>query len=83
MIYKIINSLCPDSLKGKLVTIAQISNYSKRHVLHLDIPRQCLEFSKRDVFYCGEQTWNEIPLNIRMDPTVNFFKKKLREFLHS
>ena len=29
MIYKIINGLCPNNLKGELVTRSQISNYSK------------------------------------------------------
>ena len=83
MIYKIINGLCPANLKGKLVTRSQISNYSTRNCLHLDIPRQNLEFSKRSFFYCGAQTWNEIPLQISMSSTITTFKKKLKEFLQN
>ena len=55
MIYKIINGLCPDNLKGRLVTRSQISNYSTRNCLHLDIPRQNLQLSKNSFFYCGAQ----------------------------
>ena len=47
MIYKIINGLCPDNLKGRLATRFQISNYSTRNYLDLGIPRQNFEFSKR------------------------------------
>ena len=83
MIYKIINGLCPDNLKGKLITRSQISNYSTRNCLHLDIPRQNLEFPKRSFFYCGAQTWNKIPLQIRMSSTITTFKKKLKEFLQN
>ena len=83
MIYKIINGLCPDNLKGKLVTKSQISNYSIRNCLQLDIPRQNIEFSTRSFFYCGAQTWNEIPLQIRMSSTITTFKKKLKEFLQN
>ena len=42
MIYKLINGLYPDNLKEKFVTRSQISNYSTRNFLHLDIPRQNL-----------------------------------------
>ena len=78
MIYKKVNGLCPDNLKGKLVTRSQISNYSTRNCLHLDIPRQNLDFSKRSFFYYGAQTWNEIPLQIRMSSTITTFKRNLR-----
>ena len=50
MIYKIINGLCKDNLKGRLAIRSQISNYSTRNYLDLDIPRQNLEFSKKRVF---------------------------------
>ena len=46
LIYKITNGLCPDNLKGRLATRSQISNYSTRNYIDLDILRQNLEFSK-------------------------------------
>ena len=81
MIYKIMNGLCPDNLRGRLATRSQISNYPTRNQLDLDTPRQNLEFSKNSFFYYGEKTWNEIPLDIRMSSTITIFKRKLKEFL--
>ena len=83
MIYKIINGLCPDNLKGRLATRSQISNYSTRNYLNLDILRQNLEFFKKSFFYCGAQTWNEIPVQIKTSSTITTFKKKLKECLQN
>ena len=83
MIYKIMNGLCPDNLRGRLITRSEISNYPTRNQFDLDIPRQNLEFSKRSFFYSGAKTWNEIPLQIRMSSTINTFKRKLKEFLQN
>ena len=61
MIYKIINGLCPDNLKGRLATRSQISNYSTRNYLDLDIPRQNLEFSKKSfLLWCKDVERNPI-----------------------
>ena len=70
MIYKIMNGLCPDNLRGRLITRSQISNYPTRNQLDLDTPRQNLEFSKNCFFYSGPKTWNEVPLEIRMSSTI-------------
>ena len=67
MTYKIMNGLCPDSLRGKFITRSEISSYSTRNQLDIDIPRQNLEFSSK--------TWNEIPRNIRISPTISMFKE--------
>ena len=83
MIYKVMNGLCPDNLRGRLITRSQISNYSTRNQLDLDTPRQNLEFSKSSFFYSGVKTWNEIPLEIRMSSTITIFKRKLKEFLQN
>ena len=81
MIYKIMNGLCPDNLRVRLVTRSQISNYPIRNHLDLDTPRQNLEFSKSSFFYSGAKIWNEIPLEIRMNSTITISKRKLKEFL--
>ena len=52
-------------------------------IINFITPRQNLELSKRNFFYCGTQTWTEILLHIRVSPMITSFKKKLREFLHS
>ena len=57
----------------------KLSNYSTRNYLDLDIPRQNLEFSKKSIFYCGAQVWNEIPLQMRTSSTITTSKMKLEE----
>ena len=49
MIYRIINGLCPDNLKGRLATRSQISNYSTRSYLDLDIPRQNVYHVQKEI----------------------------------
>ena len=83
MIFKIMNGLCPDNLRGRLVTRSQISNFPTRNHLDLDTPRQNLEFSKSSFFYSGAKTWNKIPLEIRMSSTITIFKRKFKEFLQN
>ena len=82
MIYKILNGLCPDNLRGRLVSRSQISNYRTRNQLDLETPRQNLEFSKNSFFYSGAKTWNEIQLEIGSS-TITMFKRKLKEFLQN
>ena len=83
MIYKIMNGLCPDNLRGRLVTKSLISNYPTRNQLDLDTPRQNLEFSKGMFFYSGAKAWNQIPLEIRLSSTITTFKRRLKEFLRN
>ena len=56
MIYMILNGLCPDSIGRRLVLRPQLSNYSTRNQLGLDVPRLNLEFSKNNFFYSGVKT---------------------------
>ena len=55
MIYKIMNGLCPDNVRGRLVTRSQISNYPTRNQLDLDTPRQNLKFPKKSFFYSARR----------------------------
>ena len=74
MTYKMMNDLCPDSVNGRFSTMSEISSYSTRSHIDIDIPRQNLEFSYASFFYSGAKTWNEIPRNIRMSITISMFK---------
>ena len=62
---------------------SEISSYSTRNQLDIDIPRQNLEFSKGRFLHSGAKTWNEIPRNTSMSPTINTFKRNLKGFLQS
>ena len=53
MMYKILNGLCPDSLRGRYVTRSEIYSYSSRSHIDIDFPRQNLEFLKGSFIYSG------------------------------
>ena len=46
MIYKMVNGLCSDSLRGILIPRSQLSSYLTRNQVDLDITRLNFEFSK-------------------------------------
>ena len=50
MIYKTVNGRCPDNLRGRLIPSSQLSNYSTRIQLDLDIPIISLEVSIAGLF---------------------------------
>ena len=83
MTYKIMNGLCSDSLRGRFITRLEISSYSTRNHIDIDIPRRNLEFSKGSFFYSGAKIWNEIPRITMMSPTISLFKRNLKEFLQN
>ena len=79
MTYKIVNNLCPESLQGKFTLSFQISAYETRSYYDISIPKQYIEFFKRNVHYSAIKLWNEIPLQIRTNPTISAFKRKLKK----
>ena len=83
MIYKILNCLCPDNIRWRLIPRSQLSSNSTRNQLDLHITRLHLEFSKNDFLFSRVKTWNSIPLEIRSSPTITIFKRKLKEFLQN
>lgn len=72
MVHKILKERCPEILKGKFITRAQISNDETRRINDLQITKLRLEkFS-----YVSAKGWNDIPHNIRcMEFTVHFEHK--------
>ena len=81
MAYKIMINLCHNSLQGKFITRSQISEYTARNCHGIDIPKRNQEFSKKSFLYSGAKLWNDIHLNIRNNPKVLTFKRKLKEYL--
>ena len=79
--YKRMNGLYPVNLR--YITRSELSYYSRRNQLDLDIPRKNLEFSKRTVFHPGAELRNDIPAQIRNSSTINMFNRKFTEFLEN
>ena len=47
----------------------------------LDCPRFSTEFGKRSVSYLAPTVWNDLPLDTRLSPTIDTFKRRLTTFL--
>ena len=77
--YKIIHGLCPDKLKNKFTQRSMVSAYRTRNYLDLQIPRARLEYTKRD--YSAAKVWNEIPVSIRANISLTYFKQGLKTYL--
>ena len=64
MTYKIMNRLCPESLRNKFQWRSHYSNYNTRFCENLQIPKYNLEYSDKRFSYTALKAWNEIPMNI-------------------
>ena len=80
MTYKIISRQCPASLWDKYHHRIQHSKYRTRNSRELQIPRNNLEYVKKDFHYSALKAWNDIPINIRELPTLSKFKKQLKSY---
>jgi len=49
--------------------------------LFLDVSRFSIEFDKSSCSYLAATVWNGLPLNIRLSPTLNTFKRCLKTHL--
>ena len=83
MTHKILHGNCPDNLRNKFTRRAQISNYSTRNSHNLHLPKPRLEFTKKSFQLTGTTAWNEIPQKYRDLPSLNGFKKEVKQLLWS
>ena len=83
MTHKILHGNCPDNLKNKFMRRSQISSYSTRNSQNLHLPKPRLEFTKKSFQFTGASTWNEIPQQYRDLPSLNCFKKEVKQLLRS
>ena len=83
MTHKILHGNCPDNLQNKFTRRSQISNYSTRNSQNLHLPKPRLEFTKKSFQFTGASAWNEIPQQHRDLPSLNCFKKEVKQLLRS
>ena len=79
MVFKCINNLVPDYLKGKFVSRSTIHCRNTRSVSNnnLQIPKYRLANGQRTFAYRGCKLWNELNPDIRETKTIWQFKKKI------
>ena len=83
MTYKIRNKLSPESLCDKFQQRSSQSNYATRICKDLQIPRLNTEHAKKSDRYSAIKVRKEIPVAVRVLPTISRFKKELKEYLKS
>ena len=83
MTHKILHGNCPDNLQNKFTQRSQISSYSMRNSQNLHLPKPRLEFTKKSFQFTGAAAWNEIPQKCRDLPSLNSFKKEVKQLLRS
>lgn len=60
-----------------------IHNHGTRNQHTLQIPRHNLTIYRHSLMYLGPITWNNIPEHIKLSPSLQCFKKRLKEHLLS
>ena len=79
LMFKIINTICPESLHDKFSERSTISRYGTRNKTDLqNIPKLNLDFSRKSFNYTGLKTCNSVPTHIRQSDTLTQFKNRLK-----
>ena len=78
LMYKIINKICPESLRDKFAERSSISKYDTRNKTDLQIPRLNLDFSRKSFNYTGLKTCNSTPPHIGESGTLTRFTNGLK-----
>ena len=69
------------SLFNHAVTHSQVHTHFTRHSENLLLPRFHLSNSQKFISYAGPKLWNELPVHLKMQESLNIFKRKLLVFL--
>ena len=79
--FKCMNGMAPASLSSRFVKRITISGCSTRNANNLDIPRYKTATGQRSFLYRAVTIWNSLPSSIKLNPSINIFKRKLRNYL--
>ena len=80
MAQKILGEKCPESSKGGLTYMAQISKYETRWN-DLQMLKLQLDISKKRFSYVGAEVWNEVPNEIKNAESTHLFKQEMKIYL--
>ena len=80
LVYKVLHGLSPPYLT-KLITYRQ-TIYATRHIVtnRLFLPKPKTESKKRSFSYTASKLYNALPLNIQTSPSLQIFKKRLKQY---
>ena len=83
MTYKILNKISPNSLWEKFYLRSAHSTYETRSCKNLQIPKLKTELMRKSFQYSAVKDWNNIPVDISKNSSLNNFKKQLKAHLKS
>ena len=78
-IHKFQNGLSPPIMNDIFFSRQNIYNLRKFQELSTST-KNTVNFGTETIFYRGPQLWNLIPDNIKLEPTLELFKKKIRKW---
>ena len=79
MMYKIVNGRAPPYMLDMFSKQYGSQVYKLRNsTLNLEIPNARTELYKNSFAFSGAKIWNELPVDLKKEPSLNAFKKKIK-----
>jgi hypothetical protein len=81
LVYKALNNLAPSYIH--LISLSNNEKYELRSTTRKDIihKKPNTNYLKRTFSYSSMETWNQLPVELRITPNLKTFKSKLKLFL--
>ena len=79
MMYKIVNGLVPSYMADMFSSQYGSQVYNLRNsTLNFEIPNARTELYRNSFAFTGAKIWNELPEDLKTEPSLNAFKKKIK-----
>ena len=79
MVYKIVNGLAPSYMADMFSSQYGSQVYNLRNsTLNFEIPNARTELYRNSSAYTGVKIWNELPEDLKTEPSLNAFKNKIK-----
>ena len=79
--FKYFHGLLPSVFNNFFLSTTEVHSYHTRQANSYHLPYAHTNIRRFSVKYNGAQTWNEIPLSIRLQPSLSLFKLRLRALI--
>ena len=79
MMYKIVNGLVPSYMADMFSSQYGLQVYNLRNsTLNFEIPNARAQLYRNSFAFTGAKIWNELPEDLKTEPSLNAFKKKIK-----
>ena len=87
LMYRILNGMAPDYLLDMFTFQQEHDRYELRSSTHAQVrlnpPRAYKQCFEKSFMFAGAKTWNRLPNSVQEAPTLQCFKKLLKEYVFS